>query len=157
MSGAVEIDGSRLSDALDEMDELVIQDAVLHSLTDERRLEVGEVVVERDDVIAIQPDPVAGGNVDRRVRTVRHMLYLEMGPYTCFGEVHTLPGVAPLRTLLVRRTMVPLTNCLVSFDRGGQTVVQRADFLVVNGNHISRVEEANTDQLQHQLAMLAEA
>ena len=156
IAGQIELDGARLSDALDRVDELVVHDATLHSLADGRQMGAAEMVLRRDDLFAIEGHGAPPGNDQRRVRTVRHVLRLKLGPYTCFGELHTLPGVAPLRTLLVRRTMVPLTNCVLHFRRDGGDVFRRMPLLIVNGHQIEQVEEATTEQLENEFAALGE-
>lgn len=156
IGGEIELEGNRLSDALDRADEVVVHDATLNSLADNRQTYAGEMVLRRDDLFAIEGHGGGGGDDQRRVRTVRHALRLRLGPYTCFGELHALPGVAPLRTLLVRRTMVPMTNCLLHFQRDGRDEFRRMPLLIVNGRQIEQVEEATTDQLENELAALAE-
>ena len=154
IAGQIETDGLRLSDALDRADQVVIHEATLHSLAGAQAMYAGEMVLRRDDLFAVEALGPSGSE-QRRVRMVRHALRVELGPYTVFGEVHTLPGVQPLRTLLVRRTMVPLTNCLVHFQRGGADEFRRAPLLIVNGSLIRHVEMATTDQLENELAALA--
>lgn len=156
IAGQIELDGMRLSDALDRMDEVVVHEATLHSLADGRQMHAGEMVLRRDDLFAIEGSGGSPANEQRRVRTVRHVLRVQLGPYTCFGELHTLPGVAPLRTLLVRRTMVPLTNCLLHFVRNGRDEFRRMPLLVVNGRQIEQAEEATAEQLENELAALGE-
>lgn len=154
VSGEMDLDGSRLSDALDRLDELVVHSARLHSLADGREVDAGEIVLQRDDLFAIEGGGAAGED-QRRVRMVRHMLCLRMGPYTCFGELHTLPGAAPLRTLLVRRTMVPLTGCLLVFRRNGRDEARRLPMLIVNARRIDHVDEATSEQLAEHAALVA--
>ena len=158
IDGEIDIESARLSDALDKMDEVVIHDATLHSLGDGRQMHAGEMKLLRDDLFLIEGQGGGSqGNEQRRVRTVRHALRVQLGPYTCFGELHALPGVAPLRTLLVRRTMVPLTNCLLHFRRAGRDEFRRMPLLIVNGRQIEHVEEATTEQLENEMATLGEA
>jgi hypothetical protein len=156
IAGQIETNGQRVSDALDQAEEVVVHEATLHSLAGASEMYTGEIVLRRDDLFAVEARGPSGSE-QRRVRTVRHALRVELGPYTCFGELHTLPGVQPLRTLLVRRTMVPLTNCLVHFRRGGSDEFRRAPLLIVNGSLIRHVEMATTDQLEHELAALGGA
>jgi hypothetical protein len=148
IGGEIDISGARLSDALDQMDEVAVHDAILTSLGDGRVMHAGELVLRRDDLFAIEGHGGPPADERRRVRTVRHVLRVELGPYTCFGEVHALPGVAPLRTLLVRRTMVPLTNCVVHFRRADRDEVRRMPLLILNGRKIDRAEEATTEELE---------
>jgi len=155
IAGQIETGGLRLSDALDHADEVVIHDATLHSLANAQQMYAGEMVLKRDDLFVIEALTPPPANEQRRVRMVRHALRAELGPYTCFGEVHALPGVAPLRTLLVRRTMIPLTNCILHFRRGGRDEFHRAPLLIINGRQISHVEMATAEQLENELAGLA--
>ncbi len=152
ITGQIDTGGQRLSDALDQADEVVIHDAHLHSLAGEQEMSTGELVLRRDDLFAIEALTPPPTNEQRRVRMVRHALRMQLGPYVVFGEFHALPGAAPLRTLLVRRTMIPLTNCLVHFRRAGRDEFQRARLLIINGHLIEHVELATTEQLENELA-----
>jgi hypothetical protein len=155
IAGQIETGGVRLSDALNRSDEIAIHDATLFNLAGAEAVYVGELVLARDDLFAIGVPTAPPGSQQRRVRMVRHGLQARLGPYTCFGELHALPGVPPLRTLLVRRTMIPLTNSQVHFRRGGQDEFHRSPLLILNGRLIDRVELATAVQLENELAPLA--
>lgn len=155
ITGKIEVNEARLSDALDRMDQLAIHDATLHSLGGAQAMYAGEMVLRRDDLFAVEASGELPTNEQRRVRTVRHALRLKLGPYVCYGEMHALPGVAPLRTILVRRTMVPLTNCLLRFRRGETDEFRRLPMLIVNGRLIDHVEETTTEELENELAGIA--
>jgi hypothetical protein len=157
VTGDMDLDGVRLSDALNRLDELVVRDASLESLADGRSLDLPEVALRRDDIFAVEVPDAPPGEGQRRVRMVRHLLQLRMGPYTCVGELHALPGVAPLRTLLVRRTMVPLTNCTLAYERDGRPEIQRMPMLIVNAGHIDHAEEASSEQVVDTLAARVDA
>jgi hypothetical protein len=154
VTGRMELEG-RLSDALDRSDEIVLSDASLLSLADGRRIDLPELTLERDDLFAVEGHGSPAGEDQRRVRMVRHLLQLQLGPYTCYGELHSLPGAAPLRALVARRTMVPLTSCVLVFRRGDEDEIRRVPMLVVNGARIDHVEEVTMQQVENEIAALA--
>jgi hypothetical protein len=153
VAGQIEFDGGRLSDLLARAAELVVHDATLHSLRTGQRIRAGRIVLTSDDLLAVEGRGPSGSE-QRRVRTMRHLLRATLGPYVVFGDMHTLPGVEPLRLLLMRRTMVPLTNCAIHFQRAGHDEIARAAVLIVNGALIDRVEAATDQQLENEFAAL---
>jgi hypothetical protein len=152
LTGQLDVAGGRLSDVLNSAEALSVQEAVLTALADGREVEAGLIEIERDDLFALEPAHAPAGDDQRRVRTVRHALRAQAGPYVVFGDVHTLPGVAPLRIFNDRRAMVPMTNCVIRYDAAGQTQVRRAPLLLVNAQLIAAVDLASAEQVEEELA-----
>ena len=154
LTGQIELEGERLSDALNRSDQLVVHDAVLCALANGRELAVGLVVLGREDLFAVEAEAPAGDD-RRRVRTVRHAMRAHAGPYVIFGEIHALPGVAPQRIFAERRAMTPLTNCVIVFERNGAKQTRRAPLVLVNGQLLEAIDLATAEELDDELAALA--
>jgi hypothetical protein len=151
ISGYVDLPAARLSDSLERTDLLLVHDARLRSLEGAREIAAGDVTLHRSELLAVQADGPAGDR-QKRVRTVRYPLRVQTGPYVILGNLHALPGMPPLRALLTRRTMVPLTSCRVVFRRDGRPVVHRAALVIVNGPLIKAVALTTAGQLESELA-----
>lgn len=154
VSGRVNLGGARLSQYLETNEQLVVEDATLHGLRGETTARAGKVTLQRHEIYAAEALAGAAGDTrnSRRIHTVRHVVRFVSGPYTFVGELHTLPGAQPLRSLMHRRSMVPLTNCAVVFARAGKSEVRRAAVVVVNGALIDIAEPARIDELGSALA-----
>lgn len=131
ISGALDLTASRLTDALNAAEVVVLRDAVLESLDDGRRVALERVEIRRDELYAVEAtDP--SQDRQRRVHTVRHRVHVQLGPYGVLGELHAHPGVAPLRSLAHRGPMVPLTTATIAYLSGGQLQMHDAGTLLVN-------------------------
>lgn len=156
VSGQIELTGERLSDALNESTELVVYDATLQALADGREVTFERLALHQEDLLIVEGDGPSG-NPKRRIRTVRHALRAHVGPYVVFGELHALPGVDPQRTFNDRRTMIPLTNALVVFPRGGEKSAHRVPLAIVNGRLLEAIDLATDEQLANVRVAIAAA
>ncbi len=147
ITGQLALARDRLSDMLNEASEIVVRDAVLEGLADPRPVHVRELPLQRDDLYLVEATGPRGPQ-DRRIHTVRHRLRFQVGPYTVLGQLHAMPGVAPLRSPRLRRSMVPLTNATIAFVRGGSLQMHDASALVVNGAHIEWVGSSAPGELE---------
>jgi hypothetical protein len=154
VSGRVDLAGTRLSQYLETNEQLVVEDATLHGLRGEAPARAGRVTLQRHEIYAAEALAGAAGDArnSRRIHTVRHVMRFVSGPYTFVGELHALPGAQPLRSLLHRRSMVPLTQCAVVFARAGVSEVRRAAVVVLNGSLIDNAEPARIEDLGSALA-----
>lgn len=132
--GHLRLSGDRLTDMLDLYDELVLVDVLAESLSDGQVVETTEIVVTRDELLAVEATGPRG-NGDRRVRTREHPMRLQAGPYRVQGYVHAQPGVDPLASVGRRGAMVPLTNAWIEFSSGGVSRLRKATTLLVNRDH----------------------
>ncbi|HSH22316.1 MAG TPA: hypothetical protein VK992_06860 [Candidatus Caenarcaniphilales bacterium] len=144
VSGQLELAGTRVSDAIDANGELTVRNATLRSLLGTRELFEPELVLERDELLAVEAAGPAG-EAAKRICTVRHRLRVELGPYVVLGQPHVLPGASPRRSLRARRRIVPLTDAsiLVPSDAGLETRQTRV--LMVNASHIDAASVIGTD------------
>ncbi len=131
VSATLELTMDRLTDALNAADTILLRDAVLESLDDGRRVALDRVELARNALYAVEATGPSGDR-RRRVRTVRHRMHVQLGPYGVLGEIHARPGIAPLRSLVARGPMVPLTNATIAYISGGQLQMHDAGTLLVN-------------------------
>jgi hypothetical protein len=150
VSGQVELGEARLAEYLEKNGELIVKNATLNGLNGEHPSSAGRLNLWHDDIYAAEARaPRSTGDLaaGRRIHTVRHVVRMVCGPYTIFGELHALPGARPLESLLRRRSMVPLTDCVVLFARAGTREVRRAPVVVVNGALIDAAEPGRLEDL----------
>lgn len=139
--GFLRLAGERLSDALNDLDELHLDSVLLVALQDNRAIEMHQLVVARDELIAVR---AAGprGNAARRIRTRPSPVAVKAGPYMIRGHVHGPPGGDPLRRFRGSRPMVPMTEAWIEYEAGGSQHRARVGPLIVNTAFVDWVERA---------------
>lgn len=142
--GRMDLGDGRLTDLLNAVPELSIQDARLESLADGHVVETTELTVASEELCAM----VAGGSrgeAARRLRTHATRVAVELGPYRIVGLVHGTPASDPLGAALRRAAWLPLTDVTVTYQRGPHSVSDEVATLLVNRSQASSfrtVEEA---------------
>lgn len=139
--GFLRLAGERLSDALNELDELHLDSVLLVALEDNRAIEVRQLVVARDELIAVRASGPRG-NAARRIRTRPSPVAVKAGPYLARGYVHGPPGGDPLRRFQGARPMVPMTEAWIEYEAGGSQHRARVGPLIVNTAFVDWVERA---------------
>jgi len=140
IGGHIRLVNERLSDMLNEDLTLVLQDVVVVALADGHIVELPELEVGRDELVAVS---LVGprGNEGRRRTTREVPLAITMGPYRIWGYIHPLPTTDPMAMLMGHRPMVPLTNAAVVYDRGGVVEVERMAGLILNRDYVGDVNQ----------------
>jgi hypothetical protein len=131
ISGLIQLDGDRLSDTLNGHDEYQLCDVLVEHLADGRQEHADEVVVARDDLLAVLTDGPRG-DPGRRIRTLAHDVTVRAGPYLVRGSLHAPPGIDPLASARRRRPMIPLSDAWVEFRSAGATMGSVVGTVVVN-------------------------
>ncbi len=141
----------RLSDALNARDEYLLHDVMLAALSDGHTSDARQLLVRRDEVLAIR---AAGprGNLGRRSRTRPSPITLQTGPYTVHGYLHGPPGADAVRQIHRRKTMVPLTDAWIEYTTAGDLHRARVGSIIVNHETLdwirpSRDQEVHTPGL----------
>jgi hypothetical protein len=147
LAGHIRLDATRVSDLLNDHDEFELIDVHVESLAGDRVMEVRDVVVARDELLAVHAVGPRGER-GRRVRTRQHPLAMQVGPYHVRGYLHALPGVDPISSFRHRRPMVPLTESWIEYELGSGRQRRRASTLVVNRQQIDWVVEARDDEVE---------
>lgn len=147
LSGIVRMAAGRLTDMLNDHDEYLLVDVLVESLTDERAVEVNEVLVRRDELLLVH---AAGprGDQDRRHRTRSHPVAIGIGPYHIRGYLHVLPGADPVQAIRRREPMVPLTDAWIEFPLGSDRERRRVGTVVVNQDQIDWIVPAVVDEVE---------
>jgi hypothetical protein len=129
--GEVDLGDRRLTDMLNEVDELRIGNARLESLVDGHVAESDELVVSRDElfaVVAVGPR----GSAARRLHTHASKVVAELGPYHVAGSIHGTAASNPLAGVLRRAPWVPLTDAVIAYRRGAHDVHEAYETLLIN-------------------------
>ena len=145
--GFLQLADERLSDALNERDELHLESVLLVALEDNRAVEMRQLVVARDELIAVRASGPRG-NAARRIRTRPSPVAVKAGPYVARGYVHGPPGGDPLRRFRTQRPMVPLTEAWIEYEAGGSDHRARVGPLVVNTAFVDWVERVNETEVR---------
>jgi hypothetical protein len=139
ISGRVQLDCDRLSDTLNGHLEYQLCDVLVESLEDGRCIHADEVVLARDELLAVLTDGPRGDPA-RRIRTLAHEVTFKAGPYLIRGNLHSAPGIEPLASARRRRPMIPLSDAWIEFRSGGASKCSLVGTVVVN--------RATTDWIQ---------
>ena len=140
-AGQVRLDGSRLTDMLNQHDEVELIDVLAERIDGGSAAEVRRVLVRRDEIVAVR---AAGprGDPERRTRTVAHPLAIGMGPFVVRGMLHVPVGVDPLVMIRRRPPMVPLTQATLDLEVGGLAQPPPIGTLVINRDRVEWVMSA---------------
>jgi hypothetical protein len=131
ISGLIQLDSDRLSDTLNGHLEYQLCDVLVEHLAEGRCEHADEVVIDRDDLLAVLTDGPRG-DPGRRVRTLAHDVTVKAGPYLIRGSLHTPPGIDPLASARRRRPMIPLSDAWVEVRSGGASMGSVVGTVVVN-------------------------
>lgn len=145
--GFIHLDGERLSDALNDSEELRLDSVLLVALEDNRAIEMSQLTVARHELVAVRASGPRG-NAARRIRTRPSPVAVQAGPYLVRGYVHGPPGGDPLRRFRTQRPMVPLTEAWVEYEAGGVPHRARVGPLIVNTAFVDWVERATDTEIR---------
>ena len=139
-------DAERLSDALNEHDEYHLHDVLLAALGDGHTNDQRELLVRRDELLAVRG---AGprGNPARRARTRPSPITLQTGPYTIHGYLHGPPGADAVRQINRRRPMVPLTEAWIEYPTAGGFHRARVGPIIVNHETLDWIRHSRDDEV----------
>jgi hypothetical protein len=144
VSGNLDLTADRLTEMLNAQEDVVLEDAILESLDDGRRLAIARVTLHREELYAVEATGPRG-HPSRRLHTTHQRLQIQMGPYTILGQLHTRPGAAALGSLLRRGPIVPLSEATIGYLSGGQLQMHDTDTLLVNRELAEWVAAAAAD------------
>jgi hypothetical protein len=137
-SGRVRLNAARLTDMLNAHDEVELIDVLAEPFDGGSTAEVRQVVVCRDDIVAVHATGPRG-DPERRLRTRPHPLALGMGPYLVRGLLHVPPGIDPVVMIRRRPPMVPLTEASIDLEAGGLPQARSVGTLVINRDRVDWV------------------
>jgi hypothetical protein len=136
----------RLSDALNAHPEYMLQHVLVAALEDGHTTEARELIVRRDELLAIR---AAGprGNLARRSRTRPAPVTLQTGPYTIHGYLHGPPGADAVRQITRRKPMVPLTEAWIEYPAGGSLHRARVGPIIVNHETLDWIRHSRDEEV----------
>jgi hypothetical protein len=141
LSGRIRLRSDRLTDMLNDHEELQLVDVMVQSLADREGVEVREVVVPRDELLLVHATGPRGDQ-SRRTRTRQTHVAISAAPYQVRGYLHAAPFLDALAGLHRRGPMVPLTEAIIDYPIAGEWQRQRVGTLIVNRGGIDHIVEA---------------
>jgi len=149
--GFMRLTGDRLSDALNDATDYPLTDVMIVRLDDGLAMQVVDLIVKRDEVLAVRASGPRGDPA-RRSRRRPCPVTVQTGPYVIHGYIHGLPGADPLQQVRRRKPMVPLTEAWIEYRSGTQNHRARVGTILVNHElwdwiRLSRDEEVGLPDL----------
>ena len=144
LSGHVRLAADRLSDLVNDHEELELVDVLVADLVGGEGIEVHQLLIRRDEILLLHATGPRG-RADRRHRTRQHPVVVKLGPYEVRGYIHALPGSDPIAGLRRRRPIVALTDAVVEYSVGREQVRRRVSTVLVNRELADWIVEGTDD------------
>jgi hypothetical protein len=141
LSGRIRLDRARLSDMLNEHDEFKLVGVLAMHLPEGQSRVIRELVITRPELYLVHAGGPRGDRA-QRTPTVPRAITVRCGPYSVTGDVHSPPGIDPLRFFQRRQVMVPLTDAVVEYRGARGPVQETVDVVVVNRDLVDWVRRA---------------
>jgi len=137
--GWVRLDADRLTDLLNDHEELLLVNVMVEHLADGTTVSADEAVVHRADLVAVRASGPRG-EASRRADTQAHPVLVESGPYRIGGHVHAAPGIGAARRIRGREPMIPLTEAWIEYRSGEELRRRRLGTIIVNRDLAARMD-----------------
>ena len=147
LSGYVTHAADRLTDLLNDHDEVELVEVFLQDLATGTAIQVADVIVARDELLMVHAIGPRGDR-GRRTRTRQHPVAIQVGPYHVRGYLHALPGSDPITSFRRRRPMVPITDAWIEYVAGDTRQRRRVGTLIVNRHLVDWVVQAIDDEVE---------
>jgi hypothetical protein len=119
LSGRVRLAADRLSDLVNQHEQIELVDVLVSDLVGGDAIEVHEMIVNRDEILVLDATGPRGRE-DRRHRTRQVPIVARLGPYEVSGYLHVVPGHDPLASLRRGRALVALSDAVIAYEVGGE-------------------------------------
>jgi hypothetical protein len=147
LSGFVRLAADRLTDLLNDHDEVELIDVFVQDLAAGPGRQVAEIMVRREELLMVQAvNP--RGHRGRRTKTRQFPVAMQIGPYHVRGYIHALPGSDPISGFRRRRPMVPITDAWIEYVVGKTRQRRRVGTLIVNRELVDWIVEAIDDEVE---------
>ena len=146
LSGRIRLESDRLTDMLNDHEELQLVDVLVQSLGGREAAEAHEVFVPRDELLLVHATGPRGDQA-RRTRTRQTHVDISIPPYHVRGCLHTTPFLDALTALHRRGPMVPLTDAVIDHPLGGEWQRVRVGTLIVNRSAIDHIIETPDQEM----------
>ncbi len=147
LSGFVRLESDRLTDLLNEHEEVELVDVLVHDLSAGTDMQVADIVVLRDELLMVHAMGPRGDRA-RRTRTRQHPVAIQLGPYHVRGYIHALPGSDPIAGFRRRRPMVPITDAWIEYTTGKTRQRRRVGTLIINRELVDWIVEAIDEEVE---------
>jgi hypothetical protein len=131
ITGRITMFGERLSDFLNGQERFRVHHVTLQSLADGHTVSEDSLSLERDDLLAIVGTGPRGSE-KQRVRLEEARMQLSIGPYLILGHLHVPPGQDPMKNVLQREPMIPLTSATIAYSVAGSVEARDVGTVIVN-------------------------
>jgi hypothetical protein len=137
ITGRIMLADDRLSDMLNGVARLVIRDAQVEELTDDRAPRVADVTIAIGEMLAVVGSGPRGSERLRK-RWLKRRASLGLGRFVVEGDLgypndETLPESGDPSVVLANRDLlVPLTDATITYDRSGSVVAETFETVLVN-------------------------
>ncbi len=131
LSGQVQLSADRLSDLVNEHEEIELIDVLVADLTGGQAVEVRQLLIRRDEILVLHATGPRG-RTDRRHRTRQHPIAAKLGPYLVRGYIHALPGSDPIAGLRHRKPIIALTDVVIEYSVGNEAIRRRVSTVLIN-------------------------
>lgn len=140
--GNLELDGDRLSDMLNLYEELVLVDVFAQRLDGGPITEVGELSINRDEILVVEASGPRGDPARRRhLRPVP--ISASLGDLGLRGNVHVTPGSDPMVALSRRPPMVALTDAQLTYRNEPQLLGHGDPTILFNWHLVTGLDLGN--------------
>lgn len=129
--GWVRLGADRLTDLLNDHDELLLSDVQIESLENGTTRSADEILVRCRDLVAVHASGPRGDEALRH-RTRTHPIAIQAGNFLIGGHLHAAPGDAPLASVRDRPVMVPLTDAWIEYWSGAVRTKHAIGTIIVN-------------------------
>lgn len=129
--GWVRLRADRLTDLLNDHDELLLSNVEIESLESGSTRSADEILVRCCDLVAVHASGPRGVE-SLRHRTRTHPIAVQAGNFLIGGHLHAAPGEAPLASVQERPVMVPLTDAWIEYWSGPERTKHSIGTIIVN-------------------------
>ena len=131
IAGRITMFGERLTDFLNGQERFHLHKLEFQSLEDGHVVPLDSISIERADLLCVVGTGPRGSE-KQRVRRDETRMQVAIGPYIILGRLHTRPGQDPMKSVLQREPMIPLTNATIAYTMAGVTVLRDVPTIIVN-------------------------
>jgi hypothetical protein len=129
--GWVHLDADRLTDLLNSCEALHLEDVEIANLEDGSQSSSDEIVIGRQELIAVHASGPKGDVTQRRA-TRPHAVTIQAGNYRIAGLLHVPDDADPMASILDRPPMIPLTEACLEYWSGDERKHRITGTIIVN-------------------------
>lgn len=147
ISGRIMLSDHRLSDMLNAVSRLVIRDAMVDEMVDDRQPRLADVTVAIGELLVVVGNGPRGNERLRR-RWLKRRASVGLGRFIVEGDLGyphdaTLPESSdPAVVLANRDLLVPLTDATIAYERSGVPVAETFETVLINRGRAAYIDVA---------------